>query len=201
MSLGYATPETEIRALLEPGETVLWAGQPKPGFSFSWLDIPGLIFGLVFSSFAIFWITMALQGVSKSKNPGPPFFLFPLFGLPFLLIGLYVAFGRLLLANARRKHIFYVLTDRRALIRSGKRTITTRILPLATLQDFTLRERPDGTGDIIFGNSSTHLARTSPNQPLANAIPLPLIFERIENPQAIARKINEAQSALQSKSP
>lgn len=104
--------------ILAPGERILWQGRAEPG-----VDWPALIdmrtpFGLFFAGFACFWMWMA----ASMGAPGP----FPLFGLPFLLVGLHLAFGRVFWDALTRRSTHYTLTDRTAFIASapfGKRKL------------------------------------------------------------------------------
>jgi hypothetical protein len=61
------------------GEKVIWADRPGPGARLKTRLAHGL-FGLVFFSFAVFWI-------SEATGDGAPVF-FSLFGIPFVLVGL-----------------------------------------------------------------------------------------------------------------
>jgi hypothetical protein len=65
-------------------------------------------------AFAAFWIIMAsgmTKGVPRSLGP---WMLFPLFGIPFLLVGLGVMLGPLWVYLGARKTV-YAVTEKRAL--------------------------------------------------------------------------------------
>lgn len=90
---------------LQPGERILWEGRPEPG---DLLDVsrPGeMVFGLAFIAFSLFWMTKAMEQGA-----------FWLFGLPFLFIGLKLAFWRAYQPRLRAKFARYTLTDRRAMV-------------------------------------------------------------------------------------
>jgi hypothetical protein len=102
--------------ILEPGERILWQGRPTKGLHWSELTGARTIFGLAYAGFAVFWIYIA--AVLTRTGPGALNFLFPLFGLPFLVIGLNVAFGTPVREARRRRGTFYTLTDRAAFVAS-----------------------------------------------------------------------------------
>lgn len=133
---------------LEPGERIIWAAQPIPG-RFARRSIGLVLFGIPWTAFAIFWIA----GASGFKIPdfSHGFGFFPLFGVPFVLIG----FGLLsspywMRRKARRTA--YVITDKRALILAGGswRSTTVRSFEPYRLGDIRRVQNADGTGDLIF---------------------------------------------------
>jgi hypothetical protein len=104
--------------ILAPGERILWQGRPEPGVDWAALVDFRTPFGLFFAGFALFWMWMA----GRMGAPGP----FPLFGLPFLLVGLHLAFGRLIWDAITRRSTHYTLTDRTAFVATapfGKRKL------------------------------------------------------------------------------
>ena len=102
-------------------------------------------FSLMWGGFAIFWETMALRG-------GAPFF-FRLWGIPFVLYGIYFMIGRFFWDAYRRSTTWYGLTADSALIlREGLAGSVQRIyLPAITTIGLDLGS--DGTGTISFGDS------------------------------------------------
>lgn len=101
--------------ILEQGERVLWQGQPDPTPDWSEFDIKDFVFGMVFTGFAVFWIINALGMAPGSSFMG---IVFPLFGLPFLVIGLGKAGLGIFWRAYQRRHIWYSLTNQRAFIAS-----------------------------------------------------------------------------------
>jgi len=93
---------------LDPGERLLWEGQPAAGLRLrpsDWFMIP---FSLLWGGFAIFWEAMAL-------STGAPL-VFALFGLPFVALGLFLIVGRFFWDSHLRRHTHYALTDCRAIV-------------------------------------------------------------------------------------
>ena len=88
--------DARVRSEMRDGEQLLWVGQPRPG-RFARQAIPLVLFGIPFTAFAVFWMVVtssALLFGGFANNVGPGGFgwffaaCFPLFGLPFMLIGL-----------------------------------------------------------------------------------------------------------------
>jgi hypothetical protein len=127
------------------GEEILWSGRPAQGVMFytrDWLLVP---FSLMFGGFAVFWEAI----VVRSGAPG----FFPLWGMMFLLAGLYFIAGRFAVDAWARGKTRYVVTNRRILIlRSGPFAKLTS-LGLDRLPDIQLSEDADRRGTIRFGRS------------------------------------------------
>jgi hypothetical protein len=127
------------------GEEISWCAQPAQGLlltSRDWLLIP---FSLLWAGFAIFWEASVL-GTSA------PIF-FKLFGALFVLIGLYIVAGRLLLDAWIRRGIYYAVTDKRVLILRSAPFSKFSALSLDQLPGVDLSERADGRGTIRFGQA------------------------------------------------
>lgn len=143
------TAETVLSPQLDAGERLIWCGQPRGGVRLRPQDLYLIPFSLVWGGFAIFWEAMALH--ARSKTGGPVGVFFPLFGLPFVAIGLYLIFGRFFADARMRARTFYGVTNERIIIVSGLFTQTTKSLQLRTLTDVSLTQRGDGSGTITFG--------------------------------------------------
>lgn len=140
-----------FRPYLLSGERVLWSGQPRQGLALSGRDIFLIPFSLFWGGFAIIWNVIAW--VAPFQNNGAdngPVWLFPLFGLPFLAIGLYLIFGRFLHDASIRKHVYYAVTDQRVLVLRQKRSAKITSLDLRRLPKLELTEHRDGTGTLAF---------------------------------------------------
>src|SRR5207244_5913664 len=85
--------ESRLAAELEPGERLLWSGRPKQGFVLRGMDALLIPFSLLWGGFAIFWETMVLREASRPQADNVPIF-FVLWGIPFVLVGLFLIFGR-----------------------------------------------------------------------------------------------------------
>lgn len=174
--------ELAARGYLARDEKLLWSGAPRGGIRFRLADTFLIPFSLLWGGFAIFWEYLAVT-TAPANTPFP----FSLFGLPFVLIGLYIIFGRFFVDAWQRSRTLYLLTDQRALIVSGLFVRDVKSLPLRSLQDFTLTERADGSGTItLAGNSSLFGGFAAAGWPGAGRH-APPAFEMIEQ----ARHVHE----------
>ncbi|MGH7703675.1 MAG: PH domain-containing protein [Gemmatimonadales bacterium] len=135
--------EREVRSELSPGEKLLWAGQPQGGIRFRATDAFLIPFSFLCGGFAIFWEISVIR-------IGAPL-LFRLWGVPFVLAGLYLISGRFFVDAYRRGRTYYALTSDRVMIVSGITKRIVRSLPLGSLGEVTLSERDDRSGNIVFG--------------------------------------------------
>src|SRR6185503_18095227 len=79
---------------------------------------------------------------------------FVLWGISFVLVGLYLIVGRFFVDAWQRARTYYALTDQRAIIISGLMSRQVKSLPLRIMSDITFSERSDGSGSIALGPSS-----------------------------------------------
>lgn len=136
--------------LLE-GETVQWVGQPDPSVIFSKADIFLVPFSLMWGGFALFWESMVLILVFKGQEVP---IIFPLFGIPFVVAGLYFMFGRFFYKAWKKRRTYYAVTDKRILtltLGRSRNVQATFIRDIPTVNKFIGR---NGTGTIIFGNTN-----------------------------------------------
>jgi hypothetical protein len=140
--------EDKVRRELESGERILWMEQPIPRY-FTAVSTGAFLFAIPWTAFAIFWIC----GASGFKLPDfskDGFSFFPLFGLPFVLIGIGMLSSPLW-AYRKAFNTVYVITDRRAITIDAGWTTTIRSYPPDQLQNIHRKEKRDGTGDVVLG--------------------------------------------------
>src|ERR1043165_7297034 len=147
------SPESTLAQHLDSAARLLWSGKPRSDIRLRPQDVYLIPFSLLWGGFAIFWEFMALTQTSKA--PGPVAVVFPLFGLPFVLVGLYLIFGRFFADARSRTRTFYGVTNERIIIVSGLFLQQIKSLQLRTLTDVSLTQRSDGSGTITFG--PTHM--------------------------------------------
>jgi hypothetical protein len=136
-------PDQVLSRQVGPGERLLWSGRPRQGVFLRPADAYLIPFSLMWGGFAIFWE----YSVLSSKGP----FFFEIWGIPFVLIGLYLIVGRFFADARQRAKTYYGLTNQRVIIVSGLFAQAVKSLQLRTLSDVSLSERSDGTGTITFG--------------------------------------------------
>lgn len=134
---------TDVRTQLLPDEKIFWKGEPFHGIMLRPIDGLLIPFSFLWAGFAVFWNVTVWQ-------TGADFF-FKMFGLPFLIVGLYVTAGRFLIDISIRKGTIYFVTNKRVLIAKGSKLKSLDIKRLPSLE---LDERADGSGTIRFGASS-----------------------------------------------
>jgi len=154
MMVDYEAQQT-LDGEMGPDERLLWSGRPRP-WNLVRAALPIAAFAVPWTAFSVFWMAGAAGFKVPDLRTGG-FALFPLFGVPFLLIGL-LMLGSPLWVMSQAKHTVYAVTSRRLLIVVRGRSTSVRSFDpgkLAPLQRF---DRPDGTGDLLF-----------PDQTLLNA--------------------------------
>ena len=176
---------TSLEFSLDRGERQLWAGVPRQGIAFRGSDVFMIPFSLLWCGFAIFW------EMQVSTTGAPGFFL--LWGIPFVLAGLYITVGRFFLDARRRARTAYAVTSDRVIINSGLFAPTTKSLNVRTISDVTLQERPNGTGTITFGAVSPFAGMYAGMS--WRGIPQTPSFEMIPDARRVYNIIREAQMA------
>lgn len=145
---------------LLPREEILWTGRPdrrRVLTSSDWLLIP---FSLLWGGFAFVWEGIVISGLASSRSSEAAVFpwVFAVFGLPFVLVGLYLIVGRFLHRAWANGRTWYALTNKRALVAYGPGGKHGRSVMLGDMTDISVDRRTDGSGTITFGQAE--LART-----------------------------------------
>jgi hypothetical protein len=171
--LDYSLPwhlDERVRAELHDGERLLWVGQPRARW-FSPEAGTAVIFGSVFTAFALFWTYMAAwivwSGEPGKNDPGIAVRVcFPSFGLFFVLIGLGLLSTPFWLRR-KAKQTCYALTDRRAILFEGGSLggFSVRSYGPHDLKALERVEYPDGSGDLVFAGSRRGRRRVRTDSP------------------------------------
>jgi hypothetical protein len=174
-----------LTGIVEPGESLLWAGRPAQGLRFTRSDLLQVPFSLIWGGFAIFWELSVIRG-------GAPL-LMRLWGIPFVLVGLYMIAGRFFVDAYRRARTFYGLTDTRVLIVTVGSMQKLTALDLAAQKEIQVEEGAGGRGTIRFGAAGAsgfemRIGRSNKNEPPS--------FEGIPEVAAVYARIRESRRAL-----
>ena len=156
-----------VRSELQAGESLQWTGTADAGRA-AISALPAMIVGIPFAGFALFWITAAYRGThAVSRSSSHPvtgvFSFFPLFGLPFLLIGLGIVSAPLF-AYFKALKTAYAITDKRVLVITDGRTRSVKSYTPADMVSVDHRERAGGTGDVIIRTNGIIQQRNSISQ-------------------------------------
>lgn len=181
----------ELGHEVESNEKLLWSGFPIQGLRLQAQDAFLIPFSLLWAGFAIFW------EFSVVDSNAPVFF--DLWGIPFVLVGLWLIFGRFFGDAWSRARTIYGVTSGRVLIITGVWRRTTRSLDLRGLSEINISERSDGRGTITFGPLATFSAgyfgtRGWPGNYQAQSP----AFEGIPRVREVQKLIREAQRAVTS---
>jgi hypothetical protein len=177
-------PEARLAGLLGPAEHLLWSGQPKQGLFLRPADAAVVPFSIMWGGFALFWEWEVM-------HTSAPFF-FRLWGVPFVLAGLYFMVGRFFTDARVRANTLYGLTNQRIIILAGLFASTTKSLSLNTLSELSITERADRSGTITFGPTAPWWASAGFDWSGANRAAAPA-FEFIPEVRSVHEQIRAAQ--------
>ena len=132
---------------LERGERGLWQGRPIRRINWEAFGI--WLFAIPWTAFAVFWTAMVYAG-TQSVTEAEWIWLslaFPMFGVPFILIGLAMLSAPILpLVTANRT--LFVVTDHRLIKLTVRRSLTSQTALAARVGLITPKERPDAYGTL-----------------------------------------------------
>jgi hypothetical protein len=181
-SADTTVPPEQIVGRLARGETLIWWDRPIPALAARRELQIGLLFGLFFLGFAIFWMLTAAQ------KPG----FFFLFGLPFVGIG-----GWIVSAPARAyfnaSRTLYALTDRCALILTDG---TMQTFPLEEIDFVETESDPDGSGHVLFYKDAPSFGSWRPTG--SAPMPTKLGFVAVRDADQVGRALLEAREKRRS---
>jgi hypothetical protein len=147
---------------LDAGERLLWSGSPNP-WSHIRKGLPLFIFSIPWTAFALFWT----YGAAGFKVPDftEPFDFFPLFGVPFILIGIGMMSSPLYYYFTAKRTLYALTTKRAMIIKYGTRKYVKSYTD-EDIRNIERKEKADGSGDIVFRqevstNSKGHTTTTN----------------------------------------
>jgi len=143
----YYNPSSRIQPYLSFGESILWCGTPLERVRFRIKDNPTFLFGIPFLAFAIFW---TLTAASASSGGGAIGSVFPLFGIPFILVGVSMVFISPYRNVRNRNNAVYAITDKKVYILYDNQRQRLISYEFSQLSNVTLEITGDNIGNIKF---------------------------------------------------
>ena len=138
IDIDYSFADTYIG----PDDRVLWNGKPERGITLQSEDLVLIPFGIIFTIFSVFWISMAMRAGA-----------FAIFGVPFVLVGLYMLGGRFIVNEYMKKSTAYVITDKAIIRKRGSRINVWYGRELSNMQVLTHK---NGTTSFMFSIVQAH---------------------------------------------
>jgi hypothetical protein len=185
-------PYQQVQQLLRDDEQLLWHGVPDPRVWFTQADAFAIPFSLLWCGFAIFWESSVVSG-------GGPVFA-RLWGIPFVLMGLYFAFGRFFYKAYSKRRTAYAITSQRAILIGPRRFMD---LPLENQPITVNRSRDGGHASVVIGNT-VMLRSGGRRRPMGAQYPntgldlfssnasLPFAFYDVADPDAMLQALDRA---------
>jgi len=152
MSLEDAT--MTIQAELVGGESIAWMGQPNPRVVFHKQDLFLIPFSLLWGGFAIFW-EGGVAGFWNHGSRNGAWIFGMIWGIPFVVIGQYLIWGRFIYDLWLKRRTFYAVTNRRVIVvqKGWSKKIVGAYLD--SLPALTKEGSDQGTGTLSFAPSSS----------------------------------------------
>lgn len=173
---------SDFSSYLIPGEKLVWTGRPAQGLRFYGRDVLLIPFSLMWGGFAIFW------EFSVWSMPNSPA-VAKIWGIPFVLVGMYLIFGRFFVDAWARKRIRYAVTNKRVLINRLGPFSKFAALSLENLPEASIIVGQNGRGDIEFAAKGNNEWQRQMFTPSLASVPQ---FIGIENVQDVFKKIQVA---------
>ena len=134
---------------LYAGEDVVWRGKPLRS-KYTAKDAKLTLTGIPVAVFITFWMSMALRIPKKGSLEDAMAWLFPAFGMVFVLQALYLLVGHYLRNWLEWKNVEYAITNRRTVIRRGVWRVSEASRTHSD-SPIEVRASADGAhGDVIF---------------------------------------------------
>ncbi|MDH3453636.1 MAG: PH domain-containing protein [Desulfuromonadales bacterium] len=127
---------------LAAGEEVRWEGRAAPR-CYTFRHWRHAIFGIIFLVICSYWQVL---GIDMAKEYGSLWLAW--LPAPFVFTGLCLAFGHLLYARLEWNHVYYAITDRRLLVKSGLFGRRIESLELSEITYFSLLPQGEQLGTL-----------------------------------------------------
>lgn len=131
---------------LRPGERIVW--QQRQIARISYLSFGIYLFAIPWTVFAVFWTAMAAAGAyGLQEETGWLSWAFPLFGTPFIAVGIGMLASPFLPLWNKGKVLFAITSERLLKLRLG-RSIDVESVSARQIGTIRRRERRDGSGSL-----------------------------------------------------
>lgn len=148
-------PELQQKLSLElkAGEQLQWVGQPELR-AVRKAAMPLLLFFIPWTAFALFW-TIAATGFQLPDLSRSIFYLlFPLFGLPFIGVGIWGLSMPWRMAKMAQFTVYAITTQRIIILTNGSKQLKCQSFYSHSLTNVSREQQPDGSGNLYFYNES-----------------------------------------------
>jgi hypothetical protein len=186
-----------VQPEMTSGESILWAAQPNTSGIFHREDLYLIPFSLLWGGFAIFWEAgVAGYWGSSRTHPAPAFFM--LWGIPFVVIGQYMIWGRFIVAAWKKRRTFYALTNRRAIVVQDGWSRKTASAYLDTLPTLIKEGGSNGIGTLRFTPAESMWSGRRNNWGVWDGMSVGdvPVFRDIEDVDSIYRLVSEQRERL-----
>jgi len=142
------------------------------------------LFGIPFFGFAVFWTWTASTPLREGVDTGITGFeyFFPMFGIPFLLVGLGLLLSPIWMALKARRTV-YAITNHRLIIRQAFPKIIVKSWSLDQLGALSRTGPTEGPGSLFFAEEITHNSNGTHTKQIG--------FIGIDQPKMLEEKIHE----------
>lgn len=138
--------QTELAA----GERILWVGQPDPSILLTRADIFLIPFSVLWGGFTFVFAAVITAGFIGHPSGDSVFPL--LWAIPFLAVGQYMIWGRLVYKRWQKRRTYYAVTNERVLVASGAGNGRLQGAFINQIPVINRTIRKNGVGTVQFGS-------------------------------------------------
>jgi hypothetical protein len=136
---------------LSKSEYIIWFGKPETTIYFTHSDFILIPFSLLFGIPAILWEIQTFNMIQK--NGLADFY----YGIPFLIMGLYLLFGRFIFKKWKKKRTYYAITNKRIIIMTNIWGTHFNNMVISSILKISKKINSIGVGTLVFKEHSSIL--------------------------------------------
>jgi hypothetical protein len=144
------THALEIKLL--SNETIHWYGKPNPWVIFGPADRFLIPFSLLCGVFAFYWEYTTFNLESQILNGGPFTYLYPITGIPVILVALYLIIGRFFYKFWLKTKTIYAVSNKRLIVITQGKSRKERFQFLNHIKMIEKSVDKNGAGSLTFGD-------------------------------------------------